>query len=104
MDALIQQYTEHLRHGLNVSPHTLRNYVSDLRQFERFLREEREEFAGGKSVDLGKVDLPMVRSYLAALTRERKKASIARKIAALKGFFHYALAQSWIDKDPLALI
>jgi len=30
LDDLIQQYADHLRNERNVSPHTLRNYLSDL--------------------------------------------------------------------------
>jgi integrase/recombinase XerC len=104
MDALIQQYTDHLRNALSVSPHTLRNYVSDLTQFYRFLLEERDEFAPSQSVDVGKIDLRMIRSYLAVLTQGRKKTTMARKLAALKGFFNYGMTQGWIEKNPLALI
>ena len=43
--------------------------------------------------------------YLASLTKDRKKSSIGRKLAALKGFFRYLVARaSKIDKDPLLLI
>src|ERR1051325_5639616 len=104
MDAEIQQYADHLRNGLNVSPHTLRNYVSDLKQFQRFRREQRDEFTAAKSVDLRRIDLQILRSYLAALAKNRKKSSIARKLAGLKGFFRYAIAQGWVEKDPMELI
>ena len=32
MEKLIRQYARHLRNERNVSPHTLRNYLSDLAQ------------------------------------------------------------------------
>jgi integrase/recombinase XerC len=51
-----------------------------------------------------KIDLHVMRSYLAALTKQRKKSSIARKLAALKKFFRYLVAERKIDKDPLLLI
>lgn len=46
----------------------------------------------------------MVRAYLASLTRDRKKSSMGRKLAALKGFFRYLLANHKVDKNPLLLI
>ncbi len=104
MEKLIQQYTEHLSNERNVSPHTLRNYTSDLAQFWKFLIERGLCRAGNNSVDVRKVDLQVVRAYLASLTRDRKKSSIGRKLAALKGFFRYLLATHQVRKDPLLLI
>jgi integrase/recombinase XerC len=45
-----------------------------------------------------------VRAFLTSLTRDRKKSSIGRKLAALKGFFRYLIANKHIEKDPLLLI
>jgi integrase/recombinase XerC len=103
VEDLIQQYADHLRNERNVSFHTLRNYLSDLAQFRQFLMD-RELSLEGKTVDVHKVDIHVVRAYLAALTKDRKKSSIGRKLAALKGFFRYLVATHQIDKDPLLLI
>ncbi|MDO8700077.1 MAG: tyrosine recombinase XerC, partial [Deltaproteobacteria bacterium] len=51
-----------------------------------------------------KVDIYVVRAYLATLTKDRKKSSIGRKLAALKGFFRYLVTMGQIEKDPLLLI
>ncbi len=104
MEDLVQQYANHLRNERNVSPHTLRNYLSDLAQFRQFLTDRGLCLAEGKSVDVRKVDIHVVRAYLASLTKDRKKSSIGRKLAALKGFFRYLVATHHIDKDPLLLI
>ena len=104
MDGLIRQYAEHLRSERNVSPHTLRNYLSDLAQFEKFLVEKKLCLGGGKKVDVRRVDIYVVRAYLAALTKDRKKSSIGRKLAALKGFFRYLVTMGQVEKDPLMLI
>ena len=104
MEDLIQQYADHLRNERNVSPHTLRNYSSDLAQFRQFLTDRELCLAEKKIVDVRKVDIHAVRAYLASLTKDRKKSSIGRKLAALKGFFRYLVATRHIDKDPLLLI
>ena len=104
MEELIQHYADHLRNERNVSPHTLRNYLSDLVQFNQFLVERELCLEPDGTVDVRKVDIHVVRAYLAALTKNRKKSSIGRKLAALKGFFRYLVATRHIEKDPLLLI
>jgi integrase/recombinase XerC len=82
VDDFIQQYADHLRNERNVSPHTLRNYLSDLTQFHGFLRERELSLdESGNNVDVRKVDIHIVRAFLAALTRDRKKSSVGRKLA-----------------------
>ena len=104
MDALVQQYAEHLRGERNVSPHTLRNYLSDLAQFDDFLRQRELCLKADGEIDPRKIDVHVVRAYLAALARDRKKSSIGRKIAALKGFFRYLISMRKLDEDPLLMI
>jgi integrase/recombinase XerC len=55
-------------------------------------------------IDPRKIDIHVIRSYLAALAKDRKKSSIGRKLAALKKFFRYLVATHKIEKDPLLLI
>ena len=104
MDDLIQQYADHLRHERNYSPHTLRNYRSDLAQFREFLQRRELCLDAGGQIDSRKIDVYVIRSYLASLAKDRKKSSIGRKLAALKKFFRYLVAARKIEKDPLLLI
>jgi integrase/recombinase XerC len=104
VDELIAAYAEHLRHERHFSPHTLRNYLSDVEQFQAFLRARELCLDSDNKVDPQKIDLHVIRSYLAALAKDRKKSSIARKLAALKKFFRYLIAARKIDRDPLLLI
>ena len=104
MDELIEQYSGYLRHERNFSAHTLRNYLSDVKQFHEFLMERELGLDASGQVDPRRIDVHVVRSYLAALARDRKKSSIGRKLAALKKFFRYLAGTHKIDKDPLLLI
>ncbi len=104
VEQLIQQYADHLRAERSVSAHTLRNYSSDLAQFQRFLVERKLSLTPAKTVDVHKIDIHILRAYLAFLTKSRKKSSVARKLAALKGFFRYLAAKRHIDRDPSLLI
>lgn len=103
MEGLIQQYGVHLQNERNCSPHTLRNYLSDLRQFHRYLIGEglcrdRE----GSSV-VQAVDRRIVRGYLGSLARGCRKSSVARKLAALRGFFRYLVEAKLLARSPLAV-
>jgi len=104
VESLIQQYAAHLRNERNLSAHTLRNYLSDLAQFQSFLRERELALDADGAVAAGKVDIHVVRAYLASLAADRKKSSIGRKLAALKGFFRYLVTTRRLDHDPLLLI
>jgi integrase/recombinase XerC len=99
----VDQYADYLRLQRNVSPHTLRNYLSDLRQFEDFLSQRAKENAE-KKIPLEAVTVHVVRAYLASLSKHNRKSSIGRKLAALKGFFRYLLREKKIQSDPLAWI
>ena len=104
MDELIAAYADHLRHERNFSPHTLRNYLSDVAQFHEFLRERELCLDAQGQIDARKIDVHVIRSYLAALAKDRKNSSIGRKLAALKKFFRYLVATHKTEKDPLLLI
>ncbi|HLN87075.1 MAG TPA: tyrosine recombinase XerC [Candidatus Limnocylindrales bacterium] len=104
MDDLLRQYADHLRHERNASAHTSRNYLSDLAQLQAFLLDRELCLDSNRGVDVKKIDLHAVRAFLAWLAQQRKKSSIGRKVAALKGFFRFLLTTKRIDKDPLGLI
>jgi integrase/recombinase XerC len=104
MEELVNAFAEHLQGERRVSAHTLRNYLSDLAQFRAFLAERKLCIDRSDTVDVRKVDIHVVRAFLAALTKDHKKSSIGRKLAALKSFFRYLVATKRIEQDPLLLI
>ena len=104
MEKLIERYRVHLCNERNVSPHTLRNYLSDLHQFHQFISERKWAVGSNGCVDVQKIDIQIVRAFLASLTPGRKKSSLGRKIAALKGFFRYLVMTRQLDGDPMLSI
>jgi integrase/recombinase XerC len=104
MDELVQAFSEHLRGERRLSAHTLRNYVSDLAQFRLFLVARELGLGQEGVIDVRTIDIYAVRAFLASLTKDHKKSSIGRKLAALKSFFRYLVATKRVEKDPLLLI
>lgn len=97
MDQLIDRYLRYLQYERNASPHTLRNYASDLHQFRDFLKQTR----GGEQTGTAGIDALQIRAYLASLFQQQKqKASIARKLAAIRAFLKFLLREGVIGKNP----
>jgi integrase/recombinase XerC len=92
----IAAFLRHLDRERNASPHTVRAYGDDLRQFHAHLREEL-----GRDPRPAEVDHLMVRGFLARLHRDGlKKASAARKLATLRTFFRYLCREGVLTTNP----
>ena len=101
MHNLIEQFLEHLRYERNVSAHTLRNYSSDLEQFLNFLTADGKR----KAPEVSQIDHLTIREWLASLhTDQKKKSSIARKLAALRTFFQFLVREGMLELNPAKLV
>src|SRR5919206_1127029 len=103
MEKLIEQFLEHLRYERNVSAHTLRNYSSDLEQFLDFL-----DPSGARPralPEVAEIDHLTIREWLSQLhSAQKKKASIARKLAALRTFFQFLVREGMLELNPAKLV
>jgi integrase/recombinase XerC len=101
MDELLERYINYLRYERNASPHTIRNYQSDLIQFRDFLM-------GGDPdapIDLGAITTQQIRGFLSQLfERDKKKTSIARKLAAVRAFYKFLEKEGALGANPAATI
>jgi integrase/recombinase XerC len=106
MDELIERYIQYLQYERNASPHTVRNYRSDLMQFRNFLAPAKgSEGKAEKSVAVKSIDALRIRAYLAFLfENERKKSSIARKLAAVRAFFKFLARERVLGENPAASV
>jgi integrase/recombinase XerC len=101
MDELIERYVNYLQYERNASPHTVRNYRSDLLQFRDYL-------AGGRAtagVDVRSVDALRIRGFLSVLfEKQEKKSSIARKLSAVRAFFKFLRREGVLAENPSAIV
>jgi len=105
MEQLIEQFLEHLRYERNVSAHTLRNYASDLEQFLDHLAPSDPESGKRKTPELNTIDHLTIREWLSALhTAQKRKSSIARKLAALRTFFQFLVREGMLESNPAKLV
>src|SRR6185503_1168091 len=101
MHNFIEQFLEHLRYERNVSSHTLRNYSSDLEQFLNFLTAGNKR----KAPEVSEIDHLTIREWLASLHSDhKKKASVARKLAALRTFFQFLVREGVLELNPAKLV
>jgi integrase/recombinase XerC len=99
LDSWIEKFLKHLQFQLNASPHTLRNYASDLQQFLFYLTHSPD----GKerlAPELEQIDNLTIREFLGVLYQNKnKKSSVARKLATLRSFMKYLTVQDAIQAN-----
>ena len=92
LDPRVRQFFDYLEAGRGASPHTIKNYGTDLREFFAFLN--------GK--DLAEVDPLFIRSFLSYLkSHGASKATLSRKLAALRSFFKYLSRENHLKTNPV---
>ncbi len=96
MQEIFNKYINYLEAEKNASPYTVRNYTTDLLHFFQFLK--------AKGVDsLKEVDKHVLRDYLSYVMEQGfVKASIARKLSAIRSFYRYLLREEIISTNPVA--
>ena len=105
MDQAIRDFQAHIEVERNLSPHTRRSYISDIRQFQEFLFENNSTVEKGSADSNIQLDHMVLRAFLAFLYRKKvKKVTISRKIASLRAFFKYLLREGRVPYNPADMI
>ena len=104
MEQQIGSFLKSLEVEKGYSVNTLIAYRNDLQQFERFLREQTSQKSAVASwPDVTKQDLIAFILFLKG-EREYSSATVARKVAAVKSFFHYLVTEHHLPDDPSATL
>jgi integrase/recombinase XerC len=100
----IERFLDYLRIQRNASPHTLRNYASDLQQFFFHLTHT-PEGEPRPAPEIEQIDNLTIREFLGFLyLRSNKKASVARKLATLRSFMKYLTVQGVVRTNPAKIV
>jgi integrase/recombinase XerC len=85
----------------NESPHTLRNYDADLRDFAAYFTPP----GADAPPPLAEIDILALREWLAHLyDRRLKPATIRRKLASIRGLFKFLSRDGLVTSDPARLL
>ena len=104
MQNYLDDFMKHLKYERNSSPHTLRNYESDLEQFYDYIAPP-DDNGKRRSVNVRDIDHLTIREYMASLyEKKKKKSSIHRKVASLRTFFRYLCREGVMEMNPAKLV
>jgi integrase/recombinase XerC len=84
----------------NASPHTVRNYASDLEQFRDYFSPP-----GAQAPALISIDAALLREWLTSLyDRKLDPISIRRKLAAVRSFFQFLLREKSVPSNAARVL
>lgn len=93
----IENYIQFLKIQKNIAKNTELAYRRDIEQFLGFLTD--------KKIDIKNIDKLVIRDYLVnILGQTRKKTTVIRKIAALRGFFNFLVKCKVLKIPPMESI
>ena len=91
-DRYLDDYLDHLRYERSMSANTVSAYGRDLRRFVVFLAD--------RHVDVTTCSENDVNAYFSGTAGDGAPASVARRMASVRGFYRYLLRDERITVDP----
>jgi integrase/recombinase XerD len=99
MQDQIQDFLNFLDTEKGYADNTIAAYRNDLTQFLRYLEQQE------RNSTWAEVDKDTIINYVLNLKeREYTSSTVARKVAAIKSFFHYLMAEKIVIDDPTATL
>ena len=100
MIEIVARFVVYLTDERNASPETIRVYRSDLESFCAYLTPP-----GEPTLPITQVDHRLIREFVSWLyDRGLEKATVARKLAALRTFFKFCVRERIIKQNPAKLV
>lgn len=98
MKAEVQRFLDYIVEEKGYSSNTLAAYRNDLSQFL--------EFVGPRASSWDEVGRATIVDYIMTMKADQEYASstVARKVAAIKSFFHYLVDRGALEDDPTATL
>lgn len=105
MDQRAQEFLTFLEEMKDYSGNTIAAYRNDLTQFSAFLQEKHDIGSRQDDIPWPLIAPSHIVDYLLFLKeREYTTSTVARKVAAVKSFFHYLTAQQAVGEDPTSAL
>ena len=102
MKEQLREFVDFLRLNRNASAHTVAAYRSDVEQYLSFLAAQGTVSRG--AIPPEALDLTSIRLFMGDLHRlGQSRASVARKLSALRAFGRFLRREGWLEDDPAAL-
>lgn len=94
MEEQLNLFFDFLENEKKVSINTLQSYKRDLKQFEKYMLEEKNE-------DYSELTEEGIKTYLEHMQEIGKKPStISRGLASIRSFYQYEVKNKVVEKDP----
>ena len=103
MIAEVEAFASALGRAARASRNTVAGYRRDLMDFRRFLLERGWALAGAERVDPDAVTDDHVRGYLAEMLKRATRATVQRRLFAIKAFFRYREATTGVASPAQSL-
>ena len=101
-------FIESLLSEKGYAANTCRAYLHDLEEWVSFINEnffsDKKNQSRWDRFGADQIDSLMIRGYLGFLNKKNKKATIARKLSAVRSFFRYLVKHGIILDNPLDMI
>ena len=96
----INKFEQYLQVEKNASEHTCRNYLLDVREFDRFITRKAPSSVSG----VEQISNLTIRGYMGQIAKNNKKSSQARKLSSLRTFFKFLIKEGVIIDNPAAAV
>ena len=100
----IDAFVEALASEKGYAANTCRAYAHDLYEFAAFVEREGVDAERRNGPSVADVGALSVRGYLGFLHKRNQKATMARKLAALRSFFRHLVKHELLQENPTDLI
>jgi integrase/recombinase XerC len=96
---MVESFLDYIQYEKRVSPHTVRAYLTDLRQFQDYLARYQANIRPEEA------DFKILQAWIIGLSNQGLSSlSINRKLASLKAFYRFLSYKKQITKDPITLL
>ena len=104
MDKYLSSFEEFLSSERNYSKHTLKAYITDLKEFSLVLKDMGLINSENGNIDFANLDEAPIRAFISKLYSKNKKVSISRKIASIRTFFEFLIRRGDMKSNSAKLV